>query len=73
MAKIDASDIDVKKWVHIQTYIVYKQTVWICTQILTLALNRHIDYLFSDSDKHFTKNTTLRMGYDYLQANQQSI
>lgn len=47
--------------------------VWISTQILTSVLNRHLDTLFSDSDKHIDKNNTFRKVYDYLQTNQHSI
>lgn len=33
-----------------------------------IGLNRPIDTLISDSDKHIKQTNTLMMGYDYLQA-----
>ena len=38
-----------------------------------IGLNRPIDTLISDSDKHTDKNKAFRMGYDYLQTDKQSF
>ena len=38
-----------------------------------IGLNRPIDTLISDSDKHTDQTNTLMMGYDYLQTDKQSF